>query len=252
MARTIADVDLLFRTIAGRHPSDPNGAPVDLRDVSMAEAKQISIGWFEDDGLTPVTPETRQAVRAAAAALERRGFKIRPFRPSSLEAVRQLWHVFFVQCGAMFYAPSIAGCEGELSPVFRNFLEIASAETPLTAESLLQAWSNCDTVRSQLLAQMQEFPLLLLPVCSIPAFRHGERKWTIEGRELHYLDAMRYTQWFNLLAAPAAVVPVGQSNEGLPIGVQIAGRPFDDELVLTVAAAVESEFGYRLPPLFNV
>jgi Asp-tRNA(Asn)/Glu-tRNA(Gln) amidotransferase A subunit family amidase len=88
-----------------------------------------------------------------------------------------------------------------------------------------------------------------MPVSAIPAFRHGERRWTVEGRTLRYLDAMRFTQWFNLLAAPAAVVPVSQSDEGLPIGVQIAGRPYDDELVLTVAAAVEREFGYRPPPL---
>jgi Asp-tRNA(Asn)/Glu-tRNA(Gln) amidotransferase A subunit family amidase len=64
-----------------------------------------------------------------------------------------------------------------------------------------------------------------------------------------YLDAMRYTQWFNLLGGPAAVVPVCRSTEGLPIGVQIAGRPFADELVLAVAAAVESEFGYQPPPM---
>lgn len=249
MARTIADVELLFRTIAGPHPADPAGAPVGLRHVSITEAKQVPIGWFEDDGLVPVTPETRQAVRDAAAALERQGFKVRPFRPSSLKAARKLWHIFFVQCGAMFYAPLIAGHEKELSPTFKNFLEIANAKSPLTAESLLRAWSDCDIVRSQLLAEMQEFPLLLMPVCSIPAFCHGERKWMVEGRQLHYLDAMRFTQWFNLLAAPAAVVPVGQSNDGLPIGVQIAGRPYDDELVLTVAGSVESEFGYQPPPL---
>ncbi len=249
MARTIADVELLFRTIGGSHPSDPAGAPVGIRNIPIADAKQVPIGWFEDDGLTPVTPETRQAVRDAAAALERQGFNIHPFRPSALEAARRLWHIFFVQCGAMFYEPFIAGHMDELSPTFRGFLEIAAAQTPLTAESLLHAWSDCDVVRNQLLLEMQEFPLLLLPVCSIPAFRHGERTWIVEGRELHYLDAMRYMQWFNLLAAPAAVVPVGRSAEGLPIGVQIAGRPFDDELVLTVAAAVERDFGYRPPPL---
>jgi Asp-tRNA(Asn)/Glu-tRNA(Gln) amidotransferase A subunit family amidase len=71
----------------------------------------------------------------------------------------------------------------------------------------------------------------------------------IEGQSVGYLDAMRYTQWFNLLAAPAAVVPVSRSAEGLPIGVQIAGRPFSDEVVLTVAAALESEFGYFPPPM---
>lgn len=249
IARTIADVELLFLTIAGAHPADPSGAPVGLHSVSVEEAKQVPIGWFEDDGLVPVSPETRKTVRDAAAALARQGFNVRPFRPSSLEAARKLWDIFFVQCGAMFYAPLIAGREKELSPTFRNFLEMADARPPLTTKSLLQAWSDCDVVRGQLLAEMQEFPLLLTPVCSIPAFRHGEREWVIEGRELRYLDAMRFTQWFNLLAAPAAVVPVGQSDEGLPIGVQIAGRPFDDELVLTVAGAVESEFGYRPPPV---
>lgn len=248
MARTVADVGLLFRTISGDHPTDPFGAPVATRKVSMDEAKQFPIGWFEDDGLTPVTTETRQAVRDAVAALERQGFKVRPFRPASLEKARKVWHIFFVQCGAMFYAPIVKGRMAELSPTFRDFLEIAEKETPLTAESLLWAWAECDIVRGKLLAEMQDCPVLLSPVCAIPAFRHGERSWTVEGRELNYLDAMRYTQWFNLLASPAAVVPVGRSDEGLPIGVQIVGRPFDDELVLAVAAAVESEFGYR-PPL---
>jgi Asp-tRNA(Asn)/Glu-tRNA(Gln) amidotransferase A subunit family amidase len=60
---------------------------------------------------------------------------------------------------------------------------------------------------------------------------------------------MRYTQWFNLLAAPAAVIPIGKSPEGLPIGVQIAGLPYSDETVLAVAAILEREFGYRPPPL---
>src|SRR5271155_1978740 len=249
MARTVADVDLLFRTVAGRHSHDPAAAPVKLRNVSVEEAKEIPIGWFEDDGLIPVTQETRQAVRDAAGALALRGFKVKAFRPTFLEEARRLWHVFFVQCGAMFYESSTAGRRDELSPTFRNFLVIAEAERALTEKSLLQAWAECDMVRSQILAEMQEFPVLLMPVCAVPAFRHGERQWTVEGRTLHYLDAMRFTQWFNLLASPAAVVPVGRSDEGLPIGVQIAGRPFDDEVVLAVAAAVESEFGYQPPPL---
>jgi amidase len=70
----------------------------------------------------------------------------------------------------------------------------------------------------------------------------------VEGKEVEYLDVMRYTQWFNLLGAPAAVVPVGSSPEGLPIGVQVAGRPFEDERVLGVAAAIEAAFGYKPPP----
>jgi Asp-tRNA(Asn)/Glu-tRNA(Gln) amidotransferase A subunit family amidase len=106
-----------------------------------------------------------------------------------------------------------------------------------------------DLVRGRLLSEMEAFPILITPVCSVPAFRHGDRRWTIGGETVGYLDAMRYTQWFNLLGAPAAVVPVGASAAGLPIGVQIAGRPFSDEAVLTIASAIENAFGYRAPPM---
>ena len=108
---------------------------------------------------------------------------------------------------------------------------------------------RADIIRGKLLAQMQEFPLLLCPVCAVPAFRHDERSWTIDGQQVEYLDAMRYSQWFNLLAAPAAVVPVGRSPEGLPIGVQIVGRPYEDEVVLKVASVIDHEFGYVPPPI---
>lgn len=249
MARTVGDVALLFRILSGRDDLDPASAPVEFREVSLEEAKRIPIGWFENDGITPVTAETRQAVRDAVRALERRGFTVREFRPASLEAARLLWWKFFVQCGAMFYAPEILGRESELSPMFREFLSIARAGEPLSANSLLAAWAECDIVRSKLLDEMNDVPLLLTPVCATPAFRHGDREWSIDGQTVRYLDAMRYTQWFNLLASPAAVVPVGRSKDGLPIGVQIAGRPFADELVLAVTAAVESEFGYSIPPM---
>jgi Asp-tRNA(Asn)/Glu-tRNA(Gln) amidotransferase A subunit family amidase len=174
---------------------------------------------------------------------------VRRFRPASLEAARALWWKFFVQCGAMFYAPTIRGRESDLSPMFQEFLAAARAEHPLSVDSLLAAWAECDVVRGKLLAEMRDFPLLLTPVCATPAFRHGEREWTIDGQTVRYLDAMRYTQWFNLLGSPAAVVPVGRSREGLPIGIQIAGRPFADELVLAVASAAENDFGYIHPPM---
>ena len=249
MARTIADVALLFQVLAGRDDVDAASAPVATRAVALEEAKRIPIGWFEDDGIAPVTAETRQAVRDAAAALEQRGFTVKRYRPASLEAARKLWWKFFVQCGEMFYRPTIRGQEEKLSPIFREFLAIARAAEPLTMEQLLTAWAECDVVRGRLLEEMRECPLLLTPVCSVPAFRHGERAWEIDGRRVDYLDSMRYTQWFNLLAAPAAVVPVGRSAEGLPIGVQVAGRPYDDEAVLAVAGVIDEEFGYVAPPL---
>lgn len=247
MARTVDDLCLLFEVLAGQDATDPAGVPISLRRYSLEELKQIRIGFFEDDGLVPVTQETRAAVRAAANALRKHGFRVEPYRPSSLELARKLWWSFFVRCGAMFVDALVKGREEELSPVLRGFLEIAHAEPPLTAAELLFSWAESDIIRGKLLTEMSDYPLLLCPVCSVPAFRHGEREWKIDGRDVDYLDAMRYTQWFNMLGSPAVVVPVGQSPEGLPIGVQIAGRPFEDEIALSVARVIDSEFGYTAP-----
>ena len=249
MARTMADVALLFSTLSGQDPLDPVSPPLALRAPGMAELRSNRIGYFEDDGLVPVTPETRAAVNAAAAALRDAGFRVEPFRPRTLEQLRRLWWKFFVQCGAMFYAPEIAGREHQLSPIFSEFLSFSAAVPPLTAVELLNAWAELDLLRSKTLAEMSEHPVLLCPVASIPAFRHDERTWIVEGRAVEYLDAVRHTQWFNALASPASVIPVGRSPEGLPIGVQIVARPFQDETALGVAAVVDAAFGYRPPPI---
>jgi Asp-tRNA(Asn)/Glu-tRNA(Gln) amidotransferase A subunit family amidase len=249
MARTMEDVALLFRSLCGQDPHDPASPPVALRSPSAQDLRAISIGVFEDDGLVPVTPETRVAVQAAAAALREAGFRVEPFRPRTLEQLRKLWVKFFVQCGAMFYEPTIRCKRAQLSPVFQGFLAIAEAIPPLTATELLNAWAELDLLRAKMLEEMSAYPLLLCPVASIPAWRHGERAWQVEGREIAYLDAVRYTQWFNVLACPAAVVPVGQSREGLPIGVQVVARPFEDEVALGIAGIVDKAFGFRPPPL---
>jgi amidase len=129
----------------------------------------------------------------------------------------------------------------------QGFLDVAHLEPPLEGNELLGAWCEMTIIQAKLLEELKEFPVLLAPVCSVSAFKHGERRWQVDGREVEYLDAMRYTQWWNLLGAPAAVVPVGSSPEGLPIGVQIMARPYEDEIALDVAGVVDAAFGYRRP-----
>jgi Asp-tRNA(Asn)/Glu-tRNA(Gln) amidotransferase A subunit family amidase len=249
MARTVADLSLLFRTLGGEDPYDPSSPPQTLHEPALDDLRADTIGFFEDDGLVPVTDETRSAVNAAAEALRDAGFRVEPFHPRALEQLRKLWWKFFVQCGAMFYEPAIAGKRYQLSPIFVEFLGIAASAPPLTATDLLNAWAELDLLRVKTLEEMSAYPVLLCPVASIPAFRHGERKWTVQGRQVEYLDAVRYTQWFNCLAAPAAVIPIDRSPQGLPIGVQIVARPFEDEIALGVAGIVDREFGYRPPPM---
>jgi Asp-tRNA(Asn)/Glu-tRNA(Gln) amidotransferase A subunit family amidase len=250
MARTVADLKLLFEVMQGPDDGDTCAAPVPLRWPSEEEAKKLRVGYFEDDGRTPVTPETRTAVRTAAEALRRVGFQVEPFRPAGLEEARELWTKFFVVSGGMLIRPMFRAREDDLSPILKQFLEWSAAEPPLPSETLLDAWIRRDSLRAEFLAQTRKYPILICPAAAIPAFCHGERRWQIEGTTLSYLDAWSYTEWFNLLGNPAAVAPVGRSPEGLPIGVQIVGRPWEDEQVLTVASALEKECGaWRRPPI---
>lgn len=249
MARTVADLRLLFEVMQGPDTGDTCAAPVPVRWPGDEEIRKLKIGYFEDDGRTPVTAETREAVRAAAEALQSAGFEVERFQPEGLEEARQLWHKFFVVAGGMLLRPMFKGRESDLSPILKQFLESSAAEPALTGDRLLHAWIQRDELRARFLTQMKRYPALLCPAAAVPAFRHGERSWQIEGKSVSYLDAWSYTEFFNLLGNPAVVVPVAHSSEGFPIGVQIVGRPWEEERVLSVAAALEKECGaWKIPP----
>ncbi|HEV7217321.1 MAG TPA: amidase [Terriglobales bacterium] len=248
MARAIGDLKILFEVMQGPDDGDPSAAPVPVRWPRDEDLRNVRIGYFEDDGRTPVTPETRAAVRNAATALQRAGLQVESFLPDGLERARELWWKFFGITGGMLLGPMLQGHESEISPILKEFSGWVAAENQHTAQTLLDMWMQRDEVRMNVLRQMREYPILLCPVAAIPAFRHGERSWNIAGHEVKYLDAWSYCEWFNLLGFPAAVVPVGQSAEGLPIGVQIVGRPWEEEMVLSVAAMVEEQCGGFRPP----
>ena len=248
LARTVADVELIFQVIAGPDNGDSNAAPVVLRPVDSASLRETRIGYFEDDGRTPVTRETRRAIQRSADCLREAGFIVEPFRPEGLEEARRLWRVLFVDAGAMVLRQAYHGRESEMYSIVREIVEAAGKDPPLTAESLFEALAGRDLLRARFLAQMEKYPILLCPVFAVPAFRHGERSWTVEGQKVQYLDASSYSQWFNLLGNPGAVVPMDRSDDGLPIGVQIVGRPWEEERVLAVAAALERGGGWTPPP----
>jgi Asp-tRNA(Asn)/Glu-tRNA(Gln) amidotransferase A subunit family amidase len=259
MARTVRDLKLLFEVMQGPDVGDPSAAPVAVRwpewehgDV-RGKRSRFRIGYFEDDGRTPVTAETRAAVKRAGDLLCSAGFEVEAFRPEGLEKARQLWWKFFGVAGGMLLGPLTSGHEEELSPILKEFQSWVAAESPHTAQSLLDCWIERDQIRMEVFRQMERFPVLLCPVAAIPAFHHGERSWKIDGRTVAYLDAWSYCEWFNLLGMPGVVVPMGHSGEGLPIGIQIVTRPWEEELALSVAELLESARGtWKHPELESI
>jgi Asp-tRNA(Asn)/Glu-tRNA(Gln) amidotransferase A subunit family amidase len=252
MARTVADLQILFEVMAGWDDGDPCAAPLDVREIDENKLQAVNIGFFEDDGRTPVTEETRLAVKRAASLLSSGGFRVEPFRPDGLEEARQRWWEFFGVAGGMILEPMLRGRESDLSPLLQEFGRLANASPAHSGESLLAAWLGRDAVREKILLQMRKYSVLICPVAAIPAFHHGEREWTIDGKTVKYLDAWSYCEWWNLLGFPAAVVPMGYSGLGLPIGVQVVGRPWGEEVVLAIAARLETARGpWAAPPGFS-
>ena len=238
MARTIEDLQLLLAVTAGYDPGDPASAPVPLGTTNEFQASKLRVGYYEEDGYSPPTEETRAAVRRAAKALQDAGFEVEPFRPDGLDQARELWFVLFVDLSAMVLNPMVEGREQQISDNTIQFLAVAASRPSLTGERLLKTLLERDQLRFQVLTQMEQFPILLSPVCSIPAFLHQDGGWG-PRYAADYLRTMTYSQHYNLLGNPAAVVPVGKSPEGLPIGVQIVGRPYKEDEVLAVASVLD-------------
>jgi len=238
----------VYEVVAGPDNGDPNAAPVPLRGLDHATLLQTRIGYFEDDGRVPVTADTRSAIQRTVQALRDQGFTVEPFVPEGLDEALRLWHALFIDGVAMVLRLQYRGREDDMHSIVREILRMSELDPPLTAESLLDVLVRRDIVRAKFLAQMERYPILVCPVSAIPAFRHGERSWTIGNKAVQYPDAFSYSQYFNLLGNPAAVVPMGRSAEGMPIGVQIVGRPWEEERVLAISRSVEQAGGWQGPP----
>jgi Asp-tRNA(Asn)/Glu-tRNA(Gln) amidotransferase A subunit family amidase len=252
MARTVEDLRTLFTVMAGWDEGDPSAAPVEVRPLEGAVMRTINMGFFEDDSRTPVTRETRAAVQRAASLFSGRGLRVEPFRPDGLEEARRLWWEFFGRAGGMILEPMLRGRESEVSPILREFVDWTRDGAAHTGETLLKAWLERDALREKILVQMRKYPVLLCPTAAIPAFHHGEREWQVDGKTVKYLDAWSYCEWWNLLGFPAVVIPMGQSEQGLPIGVQIVGRPWEEDVVLAVAAKLDRDRSpWQAPPLLD-
>lgn len=240
MARSAGDLRLLFAAMAGPDPGDPLAAPVPVSEIPREKLRTTRVGVLESDALGKATEETRRTVDRAANLLEGAGFVVEPVRLTGLDRALDLWWYFFGAMVAHLLSLTVAGKEALLSPQLGEYLAAATNESVLTLDRFAQACAARDAVRESLMRQMAATPILLSPVSSGPAFRHGGGNYQPGSG---YLDTMRYSQWLNLAGFPGASVPMAFSFDGLPIGVQIIGRPYDDELVLAVAEALESSRG---------
>ena len=242
MARTVADLGILFQVMAGPDGGDALSAPVPVRQAEAQELQGLRIGILESGALGRATPETLSSIRNAAQLLCDLNFRVEPLNLEKLDRALELWWFFFGPVIGHLIHESVKGREALLSPMLREFLEIATAEPLSSVDAFMTACADRDQVRAQILRQLRDVPVLLSPVSTAPAFEHGNGSYR-EGNPFNYRDTMRFCQWLNLAGLPGVSLPFGKSPEGLPINVQLIGRPHEEELLLAVAEILERARG---------
>jgi len=246
MARTAEDVRRLFTVLAGYDSQDPFSAPVPIRNAGIAG---LRVGLMEQFCDVPVRPEIRDAVQKAARTLEQIGFKVEPFKPHGLQRAPNLWWFFFGQLPAPITKQLIEGREQDAHWTGTEFLNAALGEHTPVIEDLVFNLATRDRLRSALLREMESVPVILAPACGVPAFKHRERHWPTDTKNIGLFEAMMPVTPWNLFGLPAVVVPFSVSEQGLPVGVQLIGRPWDEETILDVAVRLEEARGpFPAPP----
>jgi amidase len=239
MARFVEDLILVLPLVSGVDGRDPHAVPAPLLDPRRVDIRSLRVVFFtEAPGRTP-TPETVKAVETAASVLRVAGARVEAKSPPGLDDATELWHKIAFADGGAWLRRLLQGAgtegTGSLGAMLSNDPALGSDQLTLMIEQL-------DEVRSRLLRFMQGVDLIVCPVMAMPAVPHGG------SNDPNYAD--RYNEPHNITGWPVAVVRVGTSPEGLPIGVQLVAQPWREDVSLAAAKVVESASGgWRPPPL---
>jgi Asp-tRNA(Asn)/Glu-tRNA(Gln) amidotransferase A subunit family amidase len=228
MARTVGDLQILLGALS----KDPFAR-------EQQDLRGLRVAWYTDDGVAPVTEETARAVRTAAQALSEAGLIVEERRPPHVERGNELWLKMFSRASVVQLRDVYKGREKEGGSFVSWRLGKAEATPALTLDEYIAMWMERDRLRAELLEWIETTPLIVTPVGATPAYAHDTLKVTVSGATFGTFKAFSYAQTFNVFDLPAVTVPADRSNDGLPIGVQIAGPPFAEEIVLRAAEIVE-------------
>ncbi len=240
LARTVRDAALGLSVIAGPDDDDQYALPVPLStfDHLGNDLPRLKIGFTPEGPFAPVMKEIQELVSKAAATLDEMGCDVE-------EVDRPGWHErqaqdismsYFLGEGAFDLDPIIKGREDELAPSMQRRLDQPRPST----EAYYRSLQDTEWLRQDMKRFFAGFDLLLVPTSPTTAFEHDSAFIDIDGESVHGRNSLRITVPFDLTGSPAVSVPFGWSSEGLPIGVQIVGRHFDEATVLHVASALES------------
>jgi Asp-tRNA(Asn)/Glu-tRNA(Gln) amidotransferase A subunit family amidase len=230
MARTVADVRLLFEVLSGYDIADPFSAPVPMSSDNTAGAR---IGVMRQFYHVPVEQACADAVEVAARRFAQAGFPVAEFVPRGLERAPNLWAFFFSELSVPFTRELLAGREDEAHWTGTEFYHRLKDRPEPTGRQVVENLAARDAMRRFFLEQMRDVDVILTPVAGVTAFPHRTRRFPTPGGEIGLFQATMPLVWANLLGLPALAVPLTTTA-----GVQLVGRPWEEPLLLALGEAL--------------
>ena len=236
LARTVADIRRALAAMAARDPRDPWWVPAPL--VGPALARPIRVAMATATGGAPAQPAVAQAVRTAARWLAEAGYAVEEVEPPDMAEAVALWDTLAMGEARYFMAAAVEK-HGDAG-IRRAFAGMARHTPRLDAEGHMRALARRTTLVRRWALFLERYPLVLGPVCAEPPF-----PWGLDVESHESMDRVAQAQGSQflvpLLGLPAISAPTG-FVDGLPMGVQIAGPRFREDLVMDAAEVIEARF----------
>lgn len=242
MARYVEDLALVLPLLAGIDFADAAIVTGTFQPLGAVSLRGLRVAVYTDNDLFAPTPATVATVANAATALTTAGCRLTEAAPPALKTTYSIGNRLWRAAGSITVQQMLKSAgTTEVSPPLQPWL---TPHEPILAADLIRLLEDLDRARGHMLSFLEGFDAILCPVCAFAAPTHGA---TLRDD----LDAAySYSEIYNYVGWPAAVVRAGASAEGLPIGVQIVARPWREDVALAVAAHVEKELGgWRMPRL---
>lgn len=246
MTRSVRDAALVMNAIAGPDARDPSSSDRATGDFASRLGRPIDglrIGIPKEHYFDAVDSEVADAVMTAARVLEGLGATVERVSIPMLGNVAAISNTIMLAEAAEVHLDHLREQGDQFDPAVRDRMEPGAT---IPAVQYIRAQRARASYCEQVDQVMATVDVLLAPTCPIGAPKIGEPTVTVAGRtEPKGPTLSRLTRPWNLYGGPAISVPCGKTSEGLPIGLQLAGRPFEDALLLQIARAYEQASGWQ-------
>ncbi|WP_239014849.1 amidase family protein [Streptomyces sp. CdTB01] len=237
LARTVADAALLAQVMAGPHLADPDSALASL-DAPRAD-RGLRIGWIDYD---TTTDEVRRVADRARLALEAQGHRV-----ADVEVRCERLYPALVDLLAASEAAGARPEDDQWADAGR--LEVIRYGRTLGGADVIRAEEVRQNLRATLRTVMDHYDVLAMATVPVEPFAYDAvgPPWAADPRDLRWLAWAPASYPFNMTGQPALSLPAGLTAAGLPVGVQLVGPVGGDDLVLALAARLESDLATPLP-----